>query len=492
VAVLLTVSACMLANQLAASDLGKVNKLAVQCRSGNEKACRELAEIALKEKNPRVRSAAVANLAVENLTDQALLTRIAEDDEGDLVGEVRMAAMAKLTDQSVLAKIAVEDKDYNVRRAAAQKLTDQTLLAKIEEQDPHGLLGAAARERLSIIRIAAVAKLTDQFVVAKIAVEDKEDYMRLAATRKLTDQTLLAKIAVEDKDYSVRQTAVEKLTDQMLLAKIAVEDGVFIVRQVATQKLTDQMLLAKIAVEDKDYNVRQAAAEKLTDQTLLAKIAVEDKDSHVGEVAAEKLTDQTLLAKVAVGDGSFSRRGRAGRLTAIARLTDQAVLAKIAGDMGRTAANPEQAAARICLVLRDPTISKLVPSAEIRTSYESESKYYDRCETFPDGHELCAGAYEVEGEVISFTISAGPCQKPFTPSCSGLLAHDVWRTSFPREMAAVGSAPDAQVDATDMMKEVFRRPEFTQEDLLKSTQSQIPEVRAAAENRLTELRARRF
>ena len=41
---------------------------------------------------------------------------------------VRKAAVQKLTDQSVLAKIAMEDKDESVREAAVQKVTDPTIL----------------------------------------------------------------------------------------------------------------------------------------------------------------------------------------------------------------------------------------------------------------------------------------------------------------------------------------------------------------------------
>ncbi|MGD1276589.1 MAG: hypothetical protein ABR964_05120 [Tepidisphaeraceae bacterium] len=39
--------------------------------------------------------------------------------------------MKKLTDQALLAKVAIEDKDPDVRRAALQKLTDQALLTQV-------------------------------------------------------------------------------------------------------------------------------------------------------------------------------------------------------------------------------------------------------------------------------------------------------------------------------------------------------------------------
>ena len=48
------------------------------------------------------------------------------DDEN-----IRSIAVQKITDQAFLAKLAEEDKDDNVRLAAVKTLTDQGLLAKI-------------------------------------------------------------------------------------------------------------------------------------------------------------------------------------------------------------------------------------------------------------------------------------------------------------------------------------------------------------------------
>jgi len=43
----------------------------------------------------------------------------------------REAAVEKLTDQAVLAKVAVEDESFFVSESAVNKLTDQALLAKM-------------------------------------------------------------------------------------------------------------------------------------------------------------------------------------------------------------------------------------------------------------------------------------------------------------------------------------------------------------------------
>ena len=49
---------------------------------------------------------------------------------------VRRTTIYKLTDQAVLAKIAVEDEDSDVRVAAVERLTDdETLLAEVAKEN---------------------------------------------------------------------------------------------------------------------------------------------------------------------------------------------------------------------------------------------------------------------------------------------------------------------------------------------------------------------
>ena len=252
--------------QVAASNVEKVNKLALQCDSGKQKACNELTKIAMRDKDFGVRYSAVMKL-----TDQSVLAKIAVGDEA---GSVRGAAVMRLTDQPLLAKVAMEDKENRVRNIALAKLTDQPLLAKI-------VLEAANGRVVNDV----MAKLTDQSLLAKIAVEHRDFNIRYLAVTKLADRSLLAKIAVEDKDATVRSTAVAKLVDQSVLAKIAVEDKESSVRGAAMAKLTDQSLLEKIALEATDAGARSAAVAKLADKVLLAKIAVEDKDASVRRLA---------------------------------------------------------------------------------------------------------------------------------------------------------------------------------------------------------------
>jgi hypothetical protein len=199
-----------------------------------------------------------------------------QDDLSELssseIPELRQAAVRNLTDEALLAKIAVEDENSVVRHTAVKMLpaghhlsraslatereveryTDQVLLAEI----------AKTAEPMAVRR-AAVRRLNNRALLAKIATGDEEQLVRLVAIEKLNDQTLLARIAVGDRDLGVRRDAVEKLNDQALLAEIAVEDKDLIVRCFAVERLTRRALLAKIAVEDEEPSVRRAAQQRL-------------------------------------------------------------------------------------------------------------------------------------------------------------------------------------------------------------------------------------
>jgi len=59
---MLAAAMLIMPSPLAASNLQKVNKLAQECSSGRQKACSELAKIAVEEKDANVRGAAAAEL----------------------------------------------------------------------------------------------------------------------------------------------------------------------------------------------------------------------------------------------------------------------------------------------------------------------------------------------------------------------------------------------------------------------------------------------
>jgi hypothetical protein len=373
------------------------------------------------------------------------------------------AAVEKLTDQALLAKIAVEDTNADVRYLAVKKLTDQAVLAKI-----------AVKDREPYVRRAAVQNLTDQAALAKVAVEDKEWRIRDSAVEKLTDQALLAKIAVEATEASVRPAAVRNLTDQALLAKIAVNDKDPDVREAAVEKLTDQALLAKIAVVDENEWVRRAAVEKLTDQALLAKIAVNDKDSDVREAAVEKLTDQALLAKIAVVD-----KDRSVRAKAIAAMVQSNPALKLhAGNLGVSSSDLLESTARIRLAIQEPRIRNRLPRIVFTPRVSPESQRY----------HAAVGVGEMRGESVSFVLR----------QAGGTLAEINWRSDFPQEMPFNGPLVPlglggndlglqvAYVHGEDLLAQLLRNGLFTQDDLAELSSSDIPEVRVGAVRNLTD------
>ncbi len=190
------------AGSLLASDVGRVNKLALQCHSGRQRACAELAKMALENKDAAIRGA-----AVEKLIDQALLVRIAMEDAD---ADVRNRAVQALTNQADLAKIALENKDAAIRSAAVEKLIDQTLLVRIAME------GADAG-----VRNRAVQALTNQAGLARVATEAPDAEVRADATRRLADQTVLNKLAAGDSDAGVRAAAGTRLAQLASMAKTA-------------------------------------------------------------------------------------------------------------------------------------------------------------------------------------------------------------------------------------------------------------------------------
>lgn len=124
-----------------------------------------------------------------------------------------------------LIKAAVEAPNLRIRKIAVDKLTDQTVLLKIAMNDPD--LGKRAYDRLigeidhtgyalraasADVRRAAVERTDDQTVLARAARRDKSEYVRTAAVEKLTDQEVLREIALTEREWKIRETAVGRLT----------------------------------------------------------------------------------------------------------------------------------------------------------------------------------------------------------------------------------------------------------------------------------------
>lgn len=265
-----------------------------------------------------------------------------------------------------------------------------------------------------------------------------------AASEASPDQLRLATLAMESLDYKVRKDAVGELTDQPLLAKIASEDDNWVVSQAAAQKLTNQALLEKVALDSKWYQARIPAIAKVQNENVLSKIALE---SHENGIV----------------------------LAALANVTNRTVLTKIAGDMATMTVKAPEAAARICLALRDPIIRARLPDAQAFFSWQLVDQQYQR-------------GISKDGETIHFIIKQG----------SETCAEDYWATVFPAYFYATYSnhnlVPDrnlitaqpARVDISKMLVTLFAQPRFKLEDILKLADSQIPEARAGALSRVTD------
>jgi hypothetical protein len=100
-----------------------ISGLAHQCNKGEQKACVKLfAEIQDMGPGRAIRE------AVENLTDQPLLAKIALSNEFSVL---QRAALSKLTDQSLIAKVAMEGSTLALQSEASARVTDPSLQAKI-------------------------------------------------------------------------------------------------------------------------------------------------------------------------------------------------------------------------------------------------------------------------------------------------------------------------------------------------------------------------
>jgi len=256
----------LLAITLPASAKPDIAKLANQCNTlGKESACRELAKIALEDKEDVIRGG-----AVDELNDQTVLAKIAEWDRSS---EVREKATRKLTDQALLSKIVLHDESNDVCEAAVQN-----------------------------------PSLVDQALLANIAIVDSNEQISRTAVTRLTDQGLLANVAEKARDAEVGRDAVKKLTDQTSLARIATDNVDFKIRFAATRSLTDYPLLLKVAAGTSDETIRLTATVKLTDQLALAKVALDSHDAEVRRYAVKLLAEQRSLEKAAAEGSNESRR----------------------------------------------------------------------------------------------------------------------------------------------------------------------------------------
>jgi len=357
--------ALVFTNIFAVPNPNGVERLIGDCARGQRTACNKL------------------RVAVADLTDQALLAKIAVQLRDGAVSDIRKDAVEKLTDQGVLAQVAIEDKDEVVRRAAVDRLTDQATLAKI-----------AVEDKYEVSRRAAVGRITNQAFLAKISERAEDRFVRAVAIAALDGSNpalkrLAGDLGTETWD-SVRSVARIKLAIQEprirnrhpgivfapsvsphSLSYFAPNGGqankqgesvTFVLSEagdtLAKQnwssdfpKGTDTLAFLAASVNNESLlvelfhrftqsdlaelstseivEVRKAAVRDLSDQTLLAKVAIAGADANVRLAAVLKLTDQNVLARAAIEESNWEVGSAAVR-----ELTDQATLAKVAIEAG--------------------------------------------------------------------------------------------------------------------------------------------------------------
>jgi len=215
------VAALVLGGLMAAAgpaEAGNVSKLALECHAGKQKACDELAKIALTDKHDYAREEAAGAVR-----DQTVLAKIAlEDPEKD----VRDAAVRNLTDEAALEKVAIADKDKEVSKDAAHKL-----------QDPAAIFRVALNAASQFTRSLATAMLKDQGLLARLAIENTNASIRRDALQDITDETSLKTVATTSKDPAIQTAAVWKLQDQATLQSLANSAGDETVRKAALAAL---------------------------------------------------------------------------------------------------------------------------------------------------------------------------------------------------------------------------------------------------------------
>ena len=214
--------------------------------------------------------------AVEKLTDQGLLTRIARIHPKS---QGRKAAVKKLSDQRILGEIALNDEDQWVRKEALSRTDSQEIIAKV-----------ALTDTQLDVRGDAIERLTDPIVLKKVALTDKYEYNAAKAAERIDDQSILKEIVRTSQIPLARSNAAEKIEDQDLLKEIAENDKSREVRNAAVRHIKDQAFLRSVIENDDSDSVRQMAARFMLDVSYLRELAGNDDAScDLREEAAKRM-----------------------------------------------------------------------------------------------------------------------------------------------------------------------------------------------------------
>jgi hypothetical protein len=340
------ICAVLFAGALAHAD--EIGALTAKCAEGDRKDCKAL-EAAVSQLTDQALLAKIAATnddldarltAVKRMTDQAALAQIAVSSKYPVVCD---AAIRRVTDQTWLANIAAGDENY-VREYAIQNLTDQAQLAKVAQTgvDQHvrwtavtklrdrALLAELATARDPLVRARAIASIEEDnpefghltgdlgalttdagesIARVRLALEDPLVHRRLPAITLVprVSELSVAYTGGGAKRAPMQGESVSFVVTQgrKTLAKNSwstdfpaqTKTRGFVAAEVHGEELLAELLhneavtqndLAEFA-RSETPEVRYAAVGYMTDRALLARIAAGDKVEKVRQAAQRRL-----------------------------------------------------------------------------------------------------------------------------------------------------------------------------------------------------------
>lgn len=173
-----------------------------------------LATIAGKARDPALQAD-----AVDRLTDESLLARIARTHRSD---DIRCRAAVRLghlpAGQAILTELATRSQDEAVRVTAACRMDDQAAAQRVLAQ-------IATKGQNAAARLRAAANLSDHdlgnSIVAELAESCPDEHVQFEAIEKLTDQERLARIASQLEASHLGLHAARRITRPDLLRAVA-------------------------------------------------------------------------------------------------------------------------------------------------------------------------------------------------------------------------------------------------------------------------------
>jgi hypothetical protein len=213
--------------------------------------------------------------------------------------DVRRAAVTNLTDQALLARLAVESKWLDIRITAISKVTDQVLLCQWAENAPQAAIRQAAVRRIA----------DDRFLVQRLPTEPSVA-VRAASIETLREKDSLREVALTAYHQEDREHALQRLKQVVgYQASDVVKAHEALAKRVkALAAETDSSKLLALALEGEFDVLRAAAAQRLSDPAALEQAAMRGRDRAVLKILLAKLEDKAMLHRIAAASDDRAMR----------------------------------------------------------------------------------------------------------------------------------------------------------------------------------------